>query len=82
MNFYIYKLNCRESRPLYGASVVSVFVLLFSFSIFKGWSLKPENDKKKKKKNSVEPDQMPQHAASDQGLNYLHGTNEYFCFQR
>ena len=30
---FIYKLNSRDSSCIYGASVVRVFVLLFSFSI-------------------------------------------------
>ena len=28
--------------------------------------------------NNVDPDQMPQNAASDQGLYYLHETSGYF----
>ena len=33
VNFYIYKLNFRDSISINGASVVKVFMLLFSFSI-------------------------------------------------
>ena len=31
VSFYIYKLNSRDCSPIYGASI---FMLLFSFSIF------------------------------------------------
>ena len=46
VSFYIYKLNSRDSCPIYGASAVRVFLLLFSFSIFsdRRRSLKIENE--------------------------------------
>ena len=36
---------------------------------------------KKGQANSADPDQTPQHAASDQGLHYLHKTNGYFSLK-
>ena len=46
----VYKLNSRDSGPIYGASVVRVFVLLFSFSIFSDrQSLKIENENNSRK---------------------------------
>ena len=45
VSFYIYKLKSRVSSPIYGASAVRVFVLLFLFSIFSDRrSLKIENE--------------------------------------
>ena len=33
VNFYIYKLNSRDSSPIYGVSVVRFFMLLFSSTV-------------------------------------------------
>ena len=50
--FYcIYDLNSRDSSPIYGASVVGVVVLLFSFSVLSDRrSLNIENEN-----NSMKP---------------------------
>ena len=34
VSFYIYKLNSRDSSPMYWAFAIRVFMLLVSFSIF------------------------------------------------
>ena len=47
VSFYIYRLNARDTSPIYGVSLVRVFVMLFSFSVFSDRrSLKTENEKK------------------------------------
>ena len=45
VSFHIYKLSLRDSSPIYGASAVRFFVLLFLFSIFSDRrSLKLDNE--------------------------------------
>ena len=45
VSFCIYKMDSTDSSPIYGASAVRVFVLLFSFSVFSDQrTLKIENE--------------------------------------